>query len=53
MSEDTDEQIVKAQEDLRLCQRHGYHIAKARSMVASDYLPAGEVLLITRTLVSK
>ena len=30
---------------LRLYQRHGYHIAEVRSMVASDYLPAGEVLL--------
>jgi ribosomal protein S18 acetylase RimI-like enzyme len=34
---------------LRLYQHHGYHIVESRSMVASDYLPAGKVLLLTRT----
>jgi len=33
---------------LRLYQRNGYHIVETRPMVASDYLPAGQVLLLTR-----
>jgi ribosomal protein S18 acetylase RimI-like enzyme len=37
---------------LRLYQNHGYEIVESRSMVASDYLPAGKVLLLTRTPVS-
>ncbi len=38
---------------LRLYQRHNEHIAEASSMVASDYLAAGEELLLTRIPVSE
>jgi ribosomal protein S18 acetylase RimI-like enzyme len=38
---------------LRLYRNHGYNIVEVRSMVASDYLPAGKVLLLTRRPVSE
>ena len=36
---------------LRLYLRHGYKIVERLPMVASDYLPAGDVLLLTRAPV--
>ena len=37
---------------LRLYQRHGFEQVESRPMVASDYHPAGDVLLLTRKLVT-